>query len=340
MIHDFSQAVTCFFTDYLSSERGVSRHTLRSYGAAFASFLEYMQKKKSLPAEKIKLIHFNRENVLGYLDWIETSGSGPSTRNQRMAALHSFCKFMQYKDVSNLQQWQDILSIKTKKAPRQSVNYLTLDGIKALLAQIPQTTMKGRRDLAILSVLYETGARVQELVDLRPMDLNLIAPAHITLFGKGSKKRNVPVQPAVVNILKQYLSENHLDEPRMNHRPLFQNYRGGKMTSAGITYILKEYAAMARAATEGLIPDRISPHCLRHSKAMHLLQAGINLVYIRDILGHVSIQTTEIYARADSKLKREALEKSYISVLPSITDDVPSWERESGLKEWLKGLGK
>lgn len=340
MIHNFAQAVTCFFTDHLSSERGVSRHTLRSYGAAFASFLEYMQKKKSLPAEKIKLIHFNRENVLGYLDWIETSGSGTSTRNQRMAALHSFCKFMQYKDVSNLQQWQDILSIKTKKAPRQSVNYLTLDGIKTLLAQIPQTTMKGRRDLAILSVLYETGARVQELVDLRPIDLNLIAPAHITLFGKGSKKRNVPVQPAVVNILKQYLSENHLDEPRMNHRPLFQNYRGGKMTSAGITYILKEYAAMARAASEGLIPDRISPHCLRHSKAMHLLQAGINLVYIRDILGHVSIQTTEIYARADSKLKREALEKSYISVLPSITDDVPSWERESGLKEWLKGLGK
>lgn len=339
MIHNFAEAVTSFFTDYLSSERGVSRHTLRSYGAAFASFLDYMQREKSLPAEKIKLNHLNRENVLGYLDWIEASGSGTSTRNQRMAALHSFSKFMQYKDVCNLQQWQDILSIKSKKTPRQAVNYLTLDGIKALLAQIPQTTIKGRRDLTMLSVLYETGARVQELVDLRPIDLTLTAPAHITLFGKGCKKRNVPVQPAVVNILKRYLSETHLDEPRMNHRPLFQNYRGGKMTSAGVTYILKEYAAMARAASEGLIPDRISPHCLRHSKAMHLLQAGINLVYIRDILGHVSIQTTEIYARADSKLKREALENSYTSVLPSVNDS-PSWERQPGLKEWLKGLGR
>lgn len=135
------------------------------------------------------------------------------------------------------------------------------------------------------------------------------------------------------------MEENYLLELRMNQRPLFQNGRGGKLTGAGITYILKNYATMARNATENLIPDKISPHCLRHSKAMHLLQAGVNLIYIRDILGHVSIQTTEIYARADSKQKKEALEAAYVDVLPDI-EVKSSWEKDAELKVWLKSLGK
>jgi site-specific recombinase XerD len=341
MKNDFAKSLTGFFTEYLSAERGVSPNTMRSYGAAFAAFLDFMNAKQNVDAEKLTLKHVNRKNVLGYLDWVQAEkGCSVSTRNQRLAAVHAFCRYMQYKDVTRLQQWQEVLGIKIKNAIKATMNYLSLDGIKALLCKIPQNTGRGRRDLAMLSLLYETGARVQELIDLRPVDVSLSKPCYVTLFGKGSKKRMVPIQDTQVIILKEYMTENNLSEPRMNQRPLFQNGRGEKLTGAGITYILKNYAAMARISTENLIPERISPHCLRRSKAMHLLQAGINLVYIRDILGHVSIQTTEIYARADSKQKREALEKTYTSILPETENKNPSWENNSELKKWLKSLGR
>ena len=341
MKNDFAKSLTGFFTEYLSAERGVSPNTMRSYSAAFVAFLDFMNTKKNVDAEKLTLEHVNRKNVLEYLDWVQAEkGCSVSTRNQRLAAVHAFCRYMQYKDVARLQQWQEVLGIKIKKATKATMNYLSLDGIKALLCEIPQNTGRGRRDLAMLSLLYETGARVQELIDLRPVDVSLSKPCYVTLFGKGSKKRIVPIQDAQVSILKEYMTENNLLEPRMNQRPLFQNGRGEKLTGAGITYILKNYAAMARNSTENLIPEKISPHCLRHSKAMHLLQAGINLVYIRDILGHVSIQTTETYARADSKQKREALEKTYTSILPETEKKNPSWEDNPELKKWLKSLGR
>lgn len=338
---DFSKCLMGFFTEYLSAERGVSPNTLRSYGTAFASYLDFMRVKRNVDAEKLTLEHINRKNVLDYLGWLQTDkSSSVSTRNQRLAAIHAFCRYMQYEDVMRLNQWQEILGIRMKKTIKATMNYLTLDAVKELLTQIPRTTIRGRRDLAMLSLLYETGARVQELIDLRPVDVCLSKPCYVTLFGKGSKKRLVPIQDAQVSILRKYMEENHLLEQRMNQRPLFQNGRGGKLTGAGITYILKNYATMARIATENLIPEKISPHCLRHSKAMHLLQAGVNLVYIRDILGHVSIQTTEVYARADSKQKREALEKIYTSILPQEENNKPSWEADSELKSWLKNLGR
>lgn len=339
--NDFAKCLRGFFTEYLSAERGVSFNTLRSYGTAFTSYLDFMRVKRKVDAEKLTLEHMSRKNVLDYLDWLQTEkSSSVSTRNQRLAAIHAFCRYMQYEDVTRLYQWQEILGVKMKKAIKGTMNYLTMDAVKELLAHIPQTTMRGRRDLTMLSLLYETGARVQELIDLRPVDVCLSKPYYVTLFGKGNKKRLVPIQDAQVSILRKYMEENHLLELRMNHRPLFQNGRGGKLTGAGITYILKNYATMVRTATENLIPEKISPHCLRHSKAMHLLQAGVNLVYIRDILGHVSIQTTEVYARADSKQKREALEKTYTSILPQEEDNKPSWESDSELKSWLKNLGR
>lgn len=339
MKNDFAKSLTGFFAEYLSAERGVSPNTLRSYAAAFSGFLDYMRDLKKIEADKIKLENVSHENILGYLDWIETNNKcSVSTRNQRLAAIHAYSKYMQYEDITRIEQWQQILSIKIKKAVKGTVNYLSLDGIKAILEQIPRNNKRGRRDLAMLSLLYESGARVQELIDLRPIDVHLNKPGYIILFGKGCKKRIVPIQDAEISILKQYMDENSLLEPRMNQRPLFQNGRGEKLTGAGVTYILKNYAAMARNANTDLIPEKISPHCLRHSKAMHLLQAGINLVYIRDILGHVSIQTTEIYARADSKQKREAIESAYIPILPDNKAST-SWDKDPELKKWLKSLG-
>lgn len=338
---DFAKYLTRFFTEYLVGERGASSHTIRSYSDTFTLVLTYMDKVRAKAADKLTLNHFNRETVLGFLDWLQKNRKcSNSTRNQRLAALHSFFRYMQYEDVKRLGQWQEILSIKVKRqGKRSTVNYLSVDGIKFLLEQIPVNTKAGRRNLALLALLYDSGARVHELIGLTPSSLHLIKPYYITLLGKGSKKRLVPLQDEQVDLLVSYIKENRLDSLAYNQRPLFANNRGEKLTNSGVTYILNLYAKNARILRPDLIPEKISPHILRHSKAMHLLQSGVNLVYIRDILGHVSIQTTEVYARADSKQKREALEAAYVNIIPAQVNE-GIWEKDSKLREWLKNFTK
>lgn len=338
---DFAKYLTRFFTEYLVGERGGSFHTIRSYRDTFTLVLTFMDKVMGIAADRLTLNHFNRETVLDFLDWLQKNRKcSNSTRNQRMAALHSFFRYMQYEDVKRIGQWQDILSIKIKRQEKGSaINYLTIDAIKFLLEQIPVNTKAGRRNLALLALLYDSGARVNELIGLTPLSLHLEKPCYITLLGKGSKKRIVPLQEEQVKLLVSYMKENRLDSLAYNQRPLFANNRGEKLTNSGVTYILNLYAKNARILRPDLIPQEMSPHTLRHSKAMHLLQSGINLVYIRDILGHVSIQTTEIYARADSKQKREALEAAYVNIIPAqISEGI--WEKDSKLREWLKNFTK
>jgi site-specific recombinase XerD len=205
--------------------------------------------------------------------------------------------------------------------------------MKLLLQQPDYTTIKGRRDLALLSLLYDTGARVQEIIDLTPSMLRLDTPPVIKIIGKGNRARIVPMLDAQTGHLKNYILENRLDTASANMYPLFFNSRKEKLTRAGIHYIVQKYFKKALEENKMLLPEKISCHSLRHSKAMHLLQAGVNLVYIRDILGHVSVQTTEIYARADSKQKRKALEKAYVNVNPNET---AKWTKNESLMMWLK----
>jgi len=168
---------------------------------------------------------------------------------------------------------------------------------------------------------------------LVPSMIRFSKPAVIKVIGKGNKARLIPMLDAQTEHLKNYLREHRLNEQYSNMFPLFFNSRKEKLTRAGLNYIIDKYATMARKRNEPLIPEKISCHSFRHSKAMHLLQAGVNLVYIRDILGHVSIQTTEIYARADSKQKREAIEKVYVNLNPS---EEPMWVQNENLLTWLK----
>lgn len=341
MKNDFAKHLTRFFTSYLSGECGLSHNTIRAYGNTFLSFIDFMEKTRRIKADRLSLEHLTRDNVSDFLQWTEENkGCGISTRNQRLAAFHTFSKYMLYGDIFHLEQWKSILFIKSKRSEKQSVSYLSVDGIKLLLSLIPVDTRNGLRDLALIALLYDSGARVQELIDLTPMDLHLVKPYYVSLFGKGRKRRLVPLQEQQVGLLKKYMEVEGLSKQSLNQHPLFANNRGEKLTNAGVTFILMRYVRSAHVADPDLVPAKVSPHSLRHSKAMHLLQAGVNLVYIRDILGHVSIQTTEIYARADSKQKREALEAAYIDVIPTMDKKVGSWEKDSKLKYWLKGLGK
>lgn len=221
------------------------------------------------------------------------------------------------------------------------MSFLSVEGVRLLLKSIPTDNVSGRRDLALIALLYDSAARVNELINVRPCDLHLGQPAYIVLRGKGNKNRSVPLQEKEVSLLKIYMEENQLEREELQTEPLFKNRNGCRLTAAGVTYLLMKYVTLAHAANPELVPKSLSPHCLRHSKAMHLLQAGVNLVYIRDILGHSSIITTEVYARADSKQKREALETAYKNIMPEAAfEATPIWQADKSLKEWLKNLGR
>ncbi len=333
---DFSRYLTDFLTKYLPHERGAGRNTISSYRDTFVLLISFFEQKKNIRISKLEIKDINKQTVVEFLDWLQSERkNNNATRNLRLAAIHSFFKYIQYFAPDNLYEYQSILSIRVKKKEKKAINYLTLDGVRLLLNQPDKKSLKGRRDLALLSLMYDTGARVQEIIDLTPAALHLDKPTTIRITGKGNKTRIIPLMEAQVNILNSYLSENNLIKPYAGSYPLFFNSRGEKLTRAGVTYILAKYADKARQKNQSLVPKKISCHVTRHSKAMHLLQAGVNLIYIRDILGHVSVETTEIYARADSKQKREAIEKAYIDVL---NNEEPMWQGNKNLLDWLKSL--
>lgn len=338
---DFAKHLSCFLSDYMPYERSVSKNTILAYKDAFVGFIDYMNGQKKIPVGKLKLEHLTKENVTGYLRWIvKTRNITPQTRNYRLAAIRSFCNYLQYKEIDKLPQWQGILTIPQLKTERKTIEYLTPEGIKLLFAQPDMSTEKGRRHLALLSIMYDTAARVQEVADLTMGSLRIEAePYTVKIVGKGRKARIVPLSSEQAMLLRSYIEE-HSTALSTHSSPLFQNSRGTKLTREGIAYILRRYANMARMVMPSLIPKVISPHCLRHSRAMHLLQNGnTHIVDIRDILGHESIQTTSIYVKADSKTKREALEKAYQGTTPQPPTD-RLWERDRDLLEWLKRFGR
>lgn len=333
---DFSKQLTEYLSKYLPGERGLSYNTISSYKFTFILFISFMEAQKKIKVSKIELRDITKESVVEFLDWLQSNRKcSAATRNVRLAGIHSFFHFLQYRHPENISEWQRILSIKVKKSRTETINYLSVDGIKLLLEQPNTSTHKGRRDLSMLALMYDCAARVQEIIDLEPLSIRLNKPFTIKIVGKGNKARIVPLMDQEIVHLKGYMKENDLLENQKRRNPLFYNSRQEKLTRAGVNCILLKYASMSRAKNPGLIPDKISCHSLRHSKAMHLLQAGINLVYIRDFLGHESVTTTEIYARADSKQKREAIEKAYVGI---IKKETPSWMKNDNLLEWLKSF--
>jgi site-specific recombinase XerD len=227
-----------------------------------------------------------------------------------------------------------VIAIPVKKGRKKTVEHLTPDGIRLLLEQPDRRCPKGRRDLVMMSTLYDSGARVQELIDLSVEDFIPGANAVLELTGKGNKTRRVPLMKNSASLLVAYISENHLEAPHKKTYPLFTNSQHNRLTKEGVAYILGKYAAQAHEVSD-VVPAKVKCHMLRHSKAVHLLQAGVNLIYIRDFLGHTDIKTTEVYARADTELKRKALENAYPDLVDS---NLPDWNNNSNLMSWLQRL--
>lgn len=332
---DFARLLTRFLTSYLAHQRGISSNTVKAYKDTFVLLINFLA-AKGIKAEKLELAHITREVIDSFLNWLQTErGVGNATRNARLAAIRSFYRYVQYEAPEWMHEAQRILSVRSKKNQSRPMSYLTLKGITLLLSQPKPDTHRGLRDLVLLSLMYDTGARVQEVVDFTPGCLRLDAPYTIRINGKGNKTRIVPLQEEQINLLRKYMEANQLDTAKSQSYPLFFNSRKEKLTRVGVSHILLKYAEVARKKDHSLIPAKLSCHSIRHSKAMHLLQAGVNLVYIRDFLGHVSVQTTEVYARADSKQKRVALEKAYVEVKPNVD---PLWLKNKDLLGWLKSF--
>lgn len=332
---DFAVRLTHFLGEYLPAQRNVSTNTIKAYRDAFTLLLRYCRDRHGLPPERIALDRLTVPLVLGFLDHLEEERHCvPRTRNQRLAAIHAFFRCVQTEEPQRLLQCQQVLAIPVQRHARPAIHYLTPCQLGAILTQPDLATPKGRRDAILLSLLYDTGARVQELIDLSVRDIRLDPPAHAHLTGKGRKTRLVPILPATVDLLRDHLREHHLDEPARTHWPLFPNRRGEHLSRSGVRYILAKYAGQAREQQVGL-PQRITPHTLRHTKAMHLLQAGNPPTVIQAILGHADIKTSSIYATADLDMKRNALEKASVT---TPRNPRPSWQEDKGLMHWLRTL--
>lgn len=329
-----------FFKAYLPGERGYSETTIASYRDTFKQFLLYCQTNKGKPAEKLMISDFSKDTVIGFLTYLEAEGKSVSTRNQRLAALKCFFSYIQYEFPDYLDVSSSILRIRMKKQPETTVNYMSVEGIATVLQQ-PDTRLKsGYRDTVILALLYDSGARVSELTTIRVGDIRTDAPATIILHGKGRKDRIVPLSSKTADLVRSYLSQGKMTDTYFSDKLLFTNRSGEQLTRAGVAYILKKYIDMARATAPNLIPERFSPHCMRHSKAMHLLQAGVAIIYIRDFLGHNSVKTTEVYAKADGKSKRAALHAAYADVLSPEMETTHLWNDDASLMKFLSELCK
>ena len=333
---DFAKYMTAFFSEYLPGIKNLSPNTILSYRDTFRLFLAYSRDHENIAPEKLRVESFNDKLVLRFLDWLQKErGCSIATRNNRLAALHSFFRFVQSREPGQMLICQRILQVPFKKRQTPIIRHLTPEQTRELLAIPGFSTHSNRRDTTLLSVLYDTAARVQELCDLRVRNVRLDHPAIVELTGKGRKVRHVPLMTNTVNLLRSYMEENALFHNGSQDAPLFFNQRRSKLTRGGVSHILRKYADVL-AEKHPKIPKKLTPHVLRHSKSMHMYQSGVSLVYIRDILGHVELSTTDQYARADTESKRKALEDVYPDITPAGV--LPDWNRDLNLLDYLNSL--
>ena len=304
----FARYMSKYLTEYLPGIQGVSYNTIASKRDAYILLLKYLDDTQNIKAEDVDIPLLSRETIIKYLEWLEKSrGSSVSTRNIRLAAIKSLFSYIQTQTPDYIYQCQQILSIPRKKEPGHTLEYLTVEGIKSVLNAVETSSRTGLRDLTLLSLMYDSAARVQEIADLSVNDFRAEKPSTLRLTGKGSKTRIVPLMSTTSDLVSKYISIYHPSYRGEYNVPLFSNRKKEKLTRAGIAYILKKYIKIAREKQPDLIPETVSPHGLRHSKSMHMLQAGVPLIYIRDFLGHSEISTTEIYYDKQVFMERKKL---------------------------------
>jgi integrase/recombinase XerD len=292
-----------FFLGYLQSTRGASPHTVRAYRDALKLFFQHLAGQKRKPMADLQLEDIRAEAVLTFLDHIESKRSNAAvTRNCRLAAIRSFVQHLLRHDVTRAAQYGRILAIGNKRAIHRAVAYLEPEEARAVIAAVDTSSRHGRRDHALLLLLYNTGARVSEALAVRPSDLRLERPRHVRLLGKGKKERICPLWPETATALRRIV---HADA---SGEPIFQSRPGTPLTRDGVAYLLQKYVRLAATSNPSPRLRRVTPHMLRHSCAVALLQAGVDITVIRDYLGHASVSTTSRYVTTNLQMKRQVLD--------------------------------
>src|ERR1700687_2996346 len=327
-----------FFHDYLGAQRQVSPHTTMSYRDGLKLLLAFVGKHRGKAVTDLALGDLTAEVVLAFLDHLERERKNAiATRNVRLAALHVFFRFVGPRDPTSLAQCQRILGIPLKHAPRPEVDYLERDELAALFKPVNRSTPAGRRDHTLLCFGYQTGTRVHEILGVRACDLQLDPPLQVRIWGKGQKERFLPLWPQTAALLRALLEERNID-PR-SPSPVFVNLRGQPLTRWGVRHILGKYVSAASAAGSTIAKKRVHPHTVRHTTAVHMLQAGVDPNAIRDVLGHSSSATTWRYARINMEMKRKAIE----SCAPEESrprPPMPVWRRDEDLLAQLEAIGR
>ena len=332
----FATALRSFFAQHLPLTRGLSPRTVLSYRDSFVLLLRFLAARHACGVIDLGFHRLTADDILAFLDHLETDRkNGVATRNARLAAIHAFARFMATREPEHLERAQSLLAIPIKRGRARAIDYLEGDEIGAMLDAASQHRRHHVRDRALLLTLFNTGARVQELVDIRASDLQLDHPTFVRLRGKGRKERLCPMWPETADALRVLLRA--LPQITTESVPVFRNHRGGPMTRFGVRYLLRRYAARARTAAPTLVSKRVHPHTYRHSAAVHLLRAGVDLVTISHWLGHASIETTNRYAAVDLETKREALKRAG-PVTGASSSAVVTWRSDPSVLEWLEAL--
>jgi len=331
-VDPFPALLRAFFYEWLAEQRNASVHTVRSYRDTWRLFLRFVAARRGGKVAQIALADLTACEVSAFLSHAEHERHVTiGTRNCRLAAIRSFFDFVAGKEPASIAQCAEILRIPVKRAPIPAPCYLEPMEVEAVLAQPDRSTPEGMRDHALLSFLYNSGARIQEALDLCPEAIRFDAPSCVRLYGKGRKERVCPLWPETVRLLKTLLER----QPRAPAEPVFVNRYGKPLSASGIRFKLTAYVEAAARTTPSLGSKHVTPHSFRHATAVHLVSAGVDITVIRSWLGHVSLDTTNHYAQADLETKRKALERAGV---PTSGNKPPSWKQDASVLAWLDAL--
>jgi integrase/recombinase XerD len=334
MAHSLTNFMKRFFSHYLPVQKGLSANTIAAYRDAIKLLLCYAADTGAKPLDKLAAEDLTDKVVLGFLDYVqEVRSCSATTRNARLAAIHSLFAFIAREEPELLAFCQKIRTIPLKRTEHRTVDYLEEKEMQAMLDSIEKNMRTAVRDRALLLLLYNTGARVSEIVELKLSDLRLEGTAQVDLLGKGRKHRTCPLWPETVAVLQAYLKQRAPKQSATER--LFLNANGLGITRFGIRYLTAKYSAAGQYRCSSLQTKTVSPHTIRHTTAMHLLRAGNDVNMVSYWLGHVDINTTHVYLEIDMEMKCKMLERTGA---PAIDKKLP-WNTPDVL-QWLSALGK
>ena len=322
-----------YFTYHLPRLRGTSPHTVHSYRDSIVLLLRYLSEQRKKPVAVLDLTDLDPPGILAFLCYLEQDRkNGVSTRNVRLSAIHAFFHFVASRNPEHLDLAQRILGIPFKRAQQRAIDYLEYEEIDSILKAIDRTTFRGNRDYALLATMFNTGARVQEIADLRACDLRLTKPFQVRLLGKGKKERYCPLWSQTATVLRSLCRQRSLD--LRSETRVFLNHRSEPLTRFGIRHILAKCIDDASKDVPNLRRKRLHPHSMRHSTAVALLKSGVDLSVISHILGHASPTTTYRYAKIDLAMKRQAIAR----VKPVPRRSRTPWSKDRTILDWLESL--